>query len=307
MNKIVIAGGSGFLGQVLANYFQTKANEIVILGRSPKPSTGNIRNVAWNGRDLAEWKNELNRCDVLINLTGKSVNCRYTEKNKKEILDSRLNSNRVLGEAIRHVENPPNLWIQAASSTIYRSSFDRPMDETTGEIGDDFSMNVCKQWEKSFWEQECPRTKKIVMRIAIVLGNGGGAVPPIINLVTFGLGGMQGNGKQMVSWIHEHDFARSVEWLIANGRDKGIYNCSGLEPVTNSEFMKRFRQHWNMPIGLPSPAWLLEIGSALIGTETELLLKSRWVWPKNLIDEGFTFTFGRLDGALGDIKLGIRK
>jgi uncharacterized protein len=159
MNKIVIAGGSGCLGQVITNYFRTKIDEIVILGRSPKPSTGNIRNVAWNGRDLGEWKTELNGCDVLINLTGKSVNCRYTEKNKKEILDSRLNSNRVLGEATRQVENPPKLWIQAASSTIYRSSFDKPMDEITGEIGDDFSMNVCKQWEKSFWEQDCAHKK----------------------------------------------------------------------------------------------------------------------------------------------------
>lgn len=303
MNKIVIAGGSGFLGHVLAHYFQTKAKEVIILGRSPKASMGNIRNVAWNGRDLDGWKNELSGCDVLINLTGKSVNCRYTEKNKKEILYSRLNSNRVLGEAIHQMENPPKLWIQAASSTIYQSTFEKANDETTGVIGDDFSMNVCKQWEKSFWEQERAPTKKIALRIAIVLGKGGGAVPPIINLVKFGLGGQQGNGKQMVSWIHELDFARSVEWLISNGRDKGIYNISSLEPVTNSDFMKQFRKHWNMPFGLPSPAWLLEIGSTLIGTETELLLKSRWVWPKNLIDDEFAFKFGNLDEALGDLRM----
>ena len=303
MNKIVIAGGSGFLGQVLANYFQTKAKEIVILGRSPKPSMGNIRNVVWNGRVLGEWKNELNGCDVLINLTGKSVNCRYTERNKKEILDSRLNSNRALGEAIRQTENPPNIWLQAASSTIYRSSFDKANDEATGVIGDDFSMNVCKNWEKSFWDEECPGTKKIVLRMAIVLGNGGGAVPPIINFVKFGLGGQQGNGKQRVSWIHELDFARSVEWLIMHGKSNGIYNISSLEPVTNSDFMKQFRKHWNIPFGLPTPASLLEIGSALIGTETELLLKSRWVWPKNLIDDGFAFKFGNLDEALGDLRM----
>lgn len=302
MDKLVIAGGSGFLGQVLAKYFQPSVKEIIILSRSPQPTKDNIRCVVWNGRDLGEWKNELKDCDLLINLTGKSVNCRYTEKNKAEILDSRLNATRVLGKAIRQMETPPTVWIQAASSTIYRSSFAKPMDEVAGEIGDDFSMNVCKQWEKVFWDQECADTKKIVMRIAIVLGKGGGAVPPIINLVRFGLGGKQGNGKQMVSWIHEHDFAHAVEWLTANGHNHGIYNCCSPEPVTNREFMKQFRVQWNRTVGLPSPAWLLQIGSALIGTETELLLKSRWVWPKKLIEGGFTFKFDKLSDALADLK-----
>jgi hypothetical protein len=299
--KLVIAGGSGFLGQVLAKYFQSRFEDIVILSRTAATSNKNIRKIVWDARTLGPWSGELNDCDVLINLTGKSVNCRYTEKNKKEILTSRLDATKVLGEAIRISKNPPRVWLQAASSTIYRSSFDKIMDEKTGEIGDDFSMNVCKQWERTFLNEECPATKKIVMRIAIVLGKQGGAIPPLLALTKLGLGGRQGSGKQMVSWIHENDFVRCAEWLIENGKNKGIYNCTSPSPVTNYLFMKNLRHALRIPFGIPSPAGLLEIGSFFIRTETELLLKSRWVYPKRLLEEGFTFQYQTLDKALEEL------
>ena len=302
--KLVIAGGSGFLGQVLVNYFSTRVDEIVILSRSPRTSYGNVKQVQWNGRDLGDWYSVLEGADALINLTGKSVNCRYTESNKKEILHSRLDATKTLGDAIRLTQNPPKVWLQAASSTIYRSSFDKVMDEKTGEIGDDFSMNVCKQWERAFLNEECPKTKKIIMRIAIVLGKGGGAIPPLFRLSRLGLGGRQGSGRQMVSWIHENDFSRIVEWLITHGKDKTIYNCTSPNPVINNQFMQSIRKCLKIPFGISSPAWLLEIGSFVIRTETELLLKSRWVYPRRLLEEGFTFQFDSLEKTLESL---IRK
>lgn len=295
--KLIIAGGNGFLGGVLANHFQKKFNNIVILTRHPKASHQNIRYVVWDAKTLGNWKDELNHCDVLINLTGKNVNCRYTQKNKTEILNSRLDSTRILGEAIREVENPPKLWLQASSSTIYNHAY-QPNDENSNNIGDDFSMTVCKQWERTFWEEFCPSTKKILMRVAIVLGNGGGALPTIKHLTHFGLGGQQGDGTQMISWIHEHDFARATEWLMEHGKSNGVYNVCAPTPVCNNAFMKTLRQAMLVPIGLTTPTWMLKLGASIIGTETELVLKSRYVKPANLLREGFQFQNPTLGVAL---------
>lgn len=301
MNKLVIAGGSGFLGQVLARHFQSQFNDIVILSRKPDVSKTNIRTVAWDGRSPKRWSNELNGCDVLINLTGKNVNCRYTEKNKAKILNSRLQSTHILAEAIRLVAHPPAIWIQAASSTIYNHSF-QPNDETSNNIGDDFSMTVCKEWERAFWEEQTPTTKKILMRVAIVLGKDGGAWPTLKRLTQFGLGGKQGKGNQMISWIHEHDFARVVEWLINNGTRNGVYNVCSPHVVPNHEFMRIARRSLKIPMGIPSPAWLLNLGAAMLGTETELVLKSRFVKPQNLLTEGFQFQYSDLQKALTTLR-----
>jgi uncharacterized protein len=297
MNKVVIAGGNGFLGGVLAKHFQKEFNDIVILTRQPKVSHQNIRYTVWDAKTLGDWKLELNHADVLINLTGKNVNCRYTERNKTEILNSRLDSTRILGEAIRQSENPPKLWLQASSSTIYNHSY-QPNDENSNNLGDDFSMTVCKHWERTYWEEQCPSTKKIVMRIAIVLGNDGGALPHITRLTRFGLGGQQGDGKQMISWIHEADFARAAEWLMEHGKPNGVYNVCAPMPVCNNAFMKTLRHAMQAPIGLPTPAWMLTVGAALMGTEPELILKSRYVKPGNLMGEGFQFQNPTLGVAL---------
>ena len=302
MNKLIIAGGSGFLGQVLANHFQPNFREIVILSRGTKETDGKVRYVNWNAQGPGGWVKELDGCDVLINLTGKNVNCRYTKKNKEEILNSRLKSTHALGEAIRHAQTPPKIWLQAASSTIYRDSRDKLMDEEIGEIGDDFSMNVCKQWEKTFWEEPCSGTKKILMRVAIVLGKGGGAFPPLVRLVKFVLGGKQGSGKQMVSWIHKSDFAKVVEWLMMYGKEDGVYNVCSPEPITNAQFMKSLRKSLGIPFGFSSPEWMLSLGALLIGTETELVLKSRFVKPKNLLSEGFIFQYNTVNEAFLDLR-----
>lgn len=298
--KLVIAGGSGFLGSVLIQHFKNSVKQIVILSRQAKASDQNVRYVVWDAKSLGAWQNELNHTDALINLTGRSVNCRYTEKNKAEILNSRLESTRILGEAIRNAESPPKCWIQAASATIYNSSF-QPIDETSNNIGHDFSMSVCQKWERTFWDAYCPETKKVLMRVAIVLGQQGGAWPVLKRLAQFGLGGKQGNGSQRVSWIHQHDFARVVEWIMTNGKINGVYNVCSPNGVNNQQFMSIARKAIGNPIGLPAPEWLLHLGAAIIGTETELILKSRCVAPQNLWMEGFRFEYNNLKKAIHNL------
>jgi len=302
MKKVVLAGGSGYLGSVLARYFGKRANEVVILSRRQQAAQGNVRTVIWDAKHVDEnWVRELDGADLLINLTGKNVNCRYTPENKKEILDSRLDATRVLGEAIGQVARPPRVWIQSASATIYRHAEDRPMDEATGEIGEGFSVEVCKAWEKLFWEQQTPATRKLVLRVGIVLGMRDGAFPRMINLVRAGLGGQQGNGRQYISWIHEDDVAAIMHWLYEHAHLQGTFNATAPTPVHNAAFMRTLREVSGVKLGLPSPAWLLELGARFIGTETELILKSRWVMPSRLLGAGYTFKYPELADALKSI------
>lgn len=300
-HKIVIAGGSGFLGNLLADYFSKTTEEIVILTRRPEPSRGNIRYVQWDARTTGAWCKELNRADVLLNMTGKNVNCRYTEKNKKLIYQSRLESTRVLDEVVRMCSQPPGLWINSGSATIYIASYDRMMTEKEGIIGDDFSMDVCKQWEKTFFETSTPATRKVVMRIGIVLGKSGGAFVPLRNLVRFGLGGKQGKGDQFCSWIHEKDFCKATEFIMEHHNPDSVYNVTGPKPVTNQQFMAAMRHGLQVPVGLPSPSWLLEAGAVVIGTETELIFKSRKVYPERLLQQGFVFEFADIEEAMDDL------
>jgi len=299
LRKIVIAGGSGFVGKALAGHF-SKTSEVVILSRTASPQSGNIRTVKWNGRDLDDWAKEIDGCFALINLTGKNVNCRYTPANRKEILESRTLSTKILGDAVSRSMIPPKVWIQMSSATIYRHSLDKPMDEKFGETGSDFSMDVVKAWEKIFNELDLPQTRTTIMRTSIVLGKDGGAFQPLRNLVKCGLGGRQGSGKQMVSWIHINDVVGVVDWMLDNPV-KGEFNVTAPQPVTNSHLMKSFRKAYHVPIGLPAPEWLLTFGARLIGTETELVLKSRWVVPKRLLQEGYRFRFTSIDSAINDL------
>lgn len=301
IGKIVLAGGSGYIGTVLSRYFKDQANEIVILSRKTNRSEAGIRWVQWDGRSQGDWVHALERADLLVNLTGKNVNCRYTKANQEEIFRSRLEPTRALGEALGALQSPPKCWIQFASATIYRHAEDRPQDERTGEAGTGFSVEICKAWEQRFWEQPAERTRKMVLRVSLVLGRGDGVFPRLKNLVRFGLGGYQGHGRQMVSWIHEDDLARITEWCLERGRDGATYNATAPEPVSNRAFMTCFREAYGLPFGLPSPKWLLEIGAALIGTETELILKSRWVLPAGLLEEGFRFQYARAAHAVDEL------
>lgn len=287
--KIVIAGGSGYLGKLLTNHFKKdKSNQIYILSRTQKLDTKNVHYLTWDGYSKGYWAEFLEHTDVLINLTGKSVNCRYTEENKAEIYKSRLESTKVLCEVVQELQHPPKVFIQSSSATIYRHSEDKLMTEKDGEVGVDFSMDVCKKWEATFNTYKLPKTKKIITRTSIVMGNLGGAFPLIKRMTKFGLGGKQGNGNQFISWITESDYIRAIEFLI--NQESGVYNLCVPNPIKNNDFQKELRKKLKIPIGLNSPKWLLKIGSKIIGTETELLLKSRNVYPAKLLQKGFTFT-----------------
>jgi len=293
MKTIIIAGGSGFLGQVLEDYFTQKGYKLIILTRKPKKEN----DIYWNATDLSNWTTVIENSDVLINLTGKSVDCRYNENNKKLIYDSRINSTNILGLAINLSENPPKLWMNASTATIYRDSYDKEMSEDDGEIGSDFSMNIAKSWENAFYSITNPKTRKIALRTAIALGKNGGAFKPLKTLTKLGLGGKQGHGKQKVSWIHELDFARAVEFLINNKNLNGNFNVCVPKPTNNKTLMKSLRKSLGIPFGIPQPIALLKFGAKIIGTETELILKSRNVIPERLLNEGFKFKFENINLA----------
>ncbi len=311
--KIIIAGGTGFIGAELIKYFG-KNNAIVVLTRSLPDETNNrngfdslrkedrqtVSFIHWDGKTCGDWYSQLDNAGLLINLAGKTVNCRYNKKNKAAILNSRVQAVQALGEAIRQCKNPPPLWINASSATIYRHAMDKPQDEFTGEMGSGFSVEVCKAWEKALFDQHTPATRKVALRMAITLGPGGVLIP-YFNLLKFGLGGKQGSGQQRFSWVHTEDTCRMIAWLAANPELEGVFNCSSPNPVLNTELMKTFKAVTGKRIGLPAPAWMLKIGAAIIGTETELVLKSRWVLPTKAQQYGFTFKYPLLQDALRDI------
>jgi uncharacterized protein (TIGR01777 family) len=300
MKKLVIAAGTGFLGQALVAYFKDKTDEIIILTRKTLPNNGNIKYVQWDAKTLGVWHIELNDADALINLAGKSVNCRYTIANKTEILNSRIDSTAVLEKAIAQCIQPPMHWINASTATIYRHSEDLQMDENNGEIGTDFSMNVAKMWERIFFGTNTLGTLKTAVRTSIVFGNTGGAFPIMKTLAKTGLGGKQGNGRQFISWIHELDFTRAVEFILTE-KLIGPVNVTAPNPIKNKDFMKVLRETVNMSIGIPQPEWLLKIGEKFIGTETELVLKSRNVVPVRLLKSGFEFKYTTVVTAVNNL------
>lgn len=292
VKKIVLAGGTGFVGQYLEEQFSSLGYEVMIISR-------NNPNITWD--NTKELIRALEGSDLLINLAGKSVNCRYNEKNKNEILLSRTETTEILGSAIKECVNPPRLWINSSTATIYRHSEDRPMTEEGGEIGTGFSVEVAKEWERSFFSFDLPFTRQAALRIAIVLGSNGGVMTPYRNLVKFGLGGVQGDGTQMFSWIHIEDLYKMILFIKEREDLSGVFNCSSPYPITNRELMDALRNEMNKKAGLPAPKWMLEIGAIFIRTETELILKSRWVLPERLINEGFNFTYPTIGKALKEI------
>ncbi|MEQ8469835.1 MAG: TIGR01777 family oxidoreductase [Marinoscillum sp.] len=297
MKRIVIAGGTGFIGKILTKHFTSQGTEVVILTRRHQVDRDLVRYEKWDGKSAGAWQNVLNGAESLINLNGKSVDCRYSEANKQAIYDSRIDATYILGEALKGCKHPPAVWINAASATIYRHAEDRDMDEATGELGTGFSVDVCKKWERTFFETDTPDVRKVALRIAITLGKRGGALEPLKRLVHFGLGGKQGNGRQYFSWIHESDVAAIVEWVLGNDQAAGVYNVAAPHPVPNKLFMQLLRREMKVPFGLPSPEWLLNLGALLIRTEPELILKSRRVVPGRLLNEGYVFNYKRIESA----------
>ena len=293
MKRIILAGGSGFLGRALADHFLNGQWDVVILTRSPNKTSSTGRQVAWDACTIGHWQRELEGATAVVNLTGRSVDCRYNARNRKEILDSRVNSTRVLGEAIGRCAQPPQVWLNASTATLYRHTFDRPWDES-GEVEaeeeakDAFSVDVGRAWERTLEEAQTPRTRKVALRMTMVLGMGKNSVFPVLcRLVRLGLGGQMGNGGQFVSWIHEVDYCRAVEWLINHNDIHGVVNLAAPNPLPNREMMKTLRRICRVPFGLPATNWMIEVGAFLLRTETELIIKSRRVIPRRLLDSGF--------------------
>ena len=307
--KIVIPGGSGQVGTLLARQFHRGGHEIVVLSRNPRAAPWRV--VAWDGKTVAGWAAEINGADVVINLTGRSVDCRYSAANRREILDSRVNSVRAIADAIGRASRPPRVWLQSATATIYAHRFDAANDETSGQIGGSepnapetwrFSIDVATAWERALAAAETPRTRKVVMRSAMTMSpDRGGVFDILLTLVRWGLGGRAGDGRQYVSWIHDHDFLRAVDWLIERDDLSGPVNLASPEPLPNAEFMQSLRQAWGTRIGLPASRWMLEIGAWFLRTETELILKSRRVAPARLLNSGFAFEFPNWATAATDL------
>jgi uncharacterized protein (TIGR01777 family) len=312
--RIVIPGGSGQVGGLLAHYLQERGHHVTVLTRSPFAASWNT--VHWDGEHLGPWTEHLEGADVCINLAGRSVNCRYTRANRKAIYHSRIDTTQLLGDVIAALADPPKVWLNASTATIYRHALDRPMEEFTGELGGhemltpsrrvpetwNFSIRVAKDWEAAFFASITPRTRKVALRSAIVMSPAsGGAFELLLNLVRFSLGGAQGNGRQFVSWIHALDFARAVEFLIARDDIDGPVNLAAPNPLPNREFMATLREAWGMPNGIPAPAPLLELAALFLRTESELVLKSRYVIPARLLREGFEFQFPTWQEAAEDL------
>jgi len=306
--KIILAGGSGFLGQGLVQYFLENGYEVIILSRKKITSDNlNLKFLKWDGKTLGKWAESLENAQAMINLVGRSVNCRYNKKNKAAIYSSRLESTAIIGEAIQKCENPPKVWFNSASATIYRHALDKPMDEVAGEFGEGFSVDVCQKWEETFHSIPTPKTRRIVMRLAMVLGKNGGVMKPFQNLVKLGLGGTQGKGNQFISWLHEKDFHRMIQWFLNNEHISGTFNLSAPNPIPNKDFMQKMRQVYNQPLSLPATEWMLEIGAFFMRTETELITKSRRVIPQKLLDLGFKFDYPTIDDAFENLILGKEK
>ncbi|TAL07236.1 MAG: NAD-dependent epimerase/dehydratase family protein, partial [Verrucomicrobia bacterium] len=266
--KIILAGGSGFLGGELAKHFAALNWEVVVLSRSLKSRTDGAREVAWDAKSPGDWTRELESATAVVNLTGRSVDCRYTAKNRREIMESRVNSTRVVGEAIARCTNPPRVWLNSSTATVYQHTFGPPHDESSQamdsatEAKDAFSVQVAQAWERALGEAKTPKTRKVALRTSMVLGLGRNSVFPVLRRLTrFGLGGRQGSGKQFVSWIHVEDFCRATEWIIAHEEITGPVNLCAPDPLPNAEMMKLFRQVCGAPFGLPATEWMLEIGA----------------------------------------------
>ncbi|KAA0548560.1 TIGR01777 family protein [Bacillus sp. BGMRC 2118] len=290
--KVVLAGGTGFIGQYFEQKFMKQGYEVKIISRQHQ-------HISWN--DQKAIQEALEGSEMLINLAGRTVNCRYNEQNKREIMNSRIETTTILGNAVEACQSPPRLWVNSSTATIYRHAEDRPMTEEKGEIGEGFSVDVAKAWEEAFFSYNLLKTRQVALRIAIVLGPSGGVMTPYMNLVKYGLGGKQGSGKQMFSWIHIEDLFNIVRFIQEHDHLSGVFNCSAPEPVSNQELMKTLREKMQKPFGLPAMKWMLELGAAFLRTETELVLKSRWVLPDRLQREGYHFTYHTLNQALDNI------
>lgn len=289
--NILIAGGTGFIGTYLKKRFEEKGENVKLVSR-----TG--IDVPWVHQSLVD---ELEHTDMVINLAGKTINCRHAGENKKMILDSRIKATSLLGNAIAACKNPPLLWVNASASAIYKSDTIAPATETSEHLADDFLADVVRRWETDFFSFKLPSTRQIALRTSVVLGRSKGAFPSLLRLTRLGLGGKVGNGKQIFSWIHIGDYFRIVEFLIQNDSITGVVNCTSPAPLSNAALMKEMRSKVKIPFGLPAPEFAVRIGAFFIGTESSLLLDSTNIYPERLLNAGFKFKFGDINTAISDL------
>lgn len=312
-NKVILAGGTGTMGLILQQHFAERGDEVVVLTRRPPltPPNGEdlrilkqhpqARMIPWNGKTPGAWAAELENADVVVNLAGRSVDCRYTAENKVLILNSRTDATRVLGEAIAACAHPPKLWINLSSATVYRHAEDRPMDEFTGELGSDFSPQVVLAWEKEFFAHKLEGVRQVAVRCAMVFSPHGGAFPRFTQLTRVGLGGHHASGKQYVSWVHEADVSGFFQWLIDTPTVDGSINLAAPNPLRETELMRALRERIKPLVAFNVPKWMLSIGAVLLRTETELVLKSRRVVPTRALQLGFAFKHEHVASALDDL------
>ncbi len=303
--KVVIPGGSGHVGGILARAFRASGDDVVVLSRGVGEGS-----VAWDGRTLGPWAATIDGADVVINLAGRSVNCRYGADNRAEILRSRLESTRVVGEAIAQARQPPRVWLQASTATIYAHRYDAPNDEVSGMVGNGpgepytwhFSIDVATAWEQALDNALTPRTRKVAMRTAIVMApESGGPFHTLYNVARLGLGGAIGDGRQFVSWIHDTDLVRATRWLIERADISGVVNLAAPNPLPYVDFMRALRRACGMPLALPAAKWMIEVAMWLLQSESELVLKSRRVVPGRMLANGFTFEYPEWPAAAREL------
>ncbi|TAE76838.1 MAG: TIGR01777 family protein [Verrucomicrobia bacterium] len=301
--QIVIFGADGFLGTYLARHYERQGREVVRVVRQNRRARGEGMVLEWDGVSIGPWALALEGAERVINLAGRSVNCRYDDTRKREIMRSRIDTTRLIGEAIAGCKIPPKLWLNASTATWYRHAEDCAQDEWSGEPGSGFSCEVAQAWEEAFFATRVPgATRKVALRIGMVMANETGTVFDVLSRLTRrGLAGAMGKGNQRVSWIHMDDLLAGIDFIAADPFLDGVFNLTAPEFPTNRELLRAFRRLEGVPFGIPAPAWAMEVGARLMGTETELVLKSRWVDPRRLRDEGFVWRWPLLDEALADL------
>ena len=314
--KIVIPGGTGQVGGILRRALAARGHEVVVLSRHAGALEPGVRHTPWDGRSLGAWASEIDGADAVINLAGRTVSCRYTEENLRQMMDSRVESTRVVGEAIAKAAAPPRVWLQMSTATIYADRRDAPNDESTGIIGGhepgvpgywEYSVRIAQTWEATQLTAEVPETRKVQLRAAMVMSpDRGGVFDVLLRMVRLGLGGPVAGGRQYVSWIHDEDFVRAVEHLLVREDLSGPVNLAAPEPLPQRDLMRVLRRAWGQPIGLPATKWMAEIGAFALRSDTELLLKSRRVVPGRLLDEGLEFAYGQWGAAAEDLVRRVR-
>jgi uncharacterized protein (TIGR01777 family) len=311
--RVVLAGATGFIGSFLRERLTAQGYDVLVLARSPRPDEERIRFVYWDGRTLGDWARELDGARALINLSGRSVNCRYNERNRREILESRVDSTRVLGEAIAEAREPPSVWLNMSTATIYKHTFDHPMDETgiieaTPEAKDAFSIEVASAWEQTLNEAPTPATRKVALRTAMVFAaNKGGVYRTLRSLARWGLGGPIAGGHQFISWIHEDDLCRAVEWLVDRDDLSGPVNLASPNPIPQRDMARIILREIGMPFGMHATRRMLEAAAFIHRTEAELIIKSRRVVPGRLLASGFQFNYPRMEEAIHEIESRLRQ